>query len=217
MYRIEKMYYSGINETKVRLVQEEPYRDFVVSLEGDRSGESEDILREIAITTLAKEFNPNAVLESLEKRLAKQEEQTKAIYQTFILGKDLNKDQKENILAQFPPYQVGVKYKEGDKFVFDGKVYETIQEHTSQTTWIPSETNAIYKEYLNLAIKNADGTPTEVIAEFRQPTGAHDAYKIGDKVSYLGKIYKSKLDNNTYSPSGYPEGWEEVKEENGAE
>ena len=63
-----------------------------------------------------------------------------------------------------------------------------------------------------MAIKNEDGTETEVVADFKQPTGAHDTYKKGDKVKFNGKIYRSKIDNNAYSPTDYAQGWEEITE-----
>lgn len=43
--------------------------------------------------------------------------------------------------------------------------------------------------------------------EFVQPTGAHDAYGIGAKVTYNGKHYRSLIDNNVWSPDAYPAGW----------
>lgn len=44
--------------------------------------------------------------------------------------------------------------------------------------------------------------------EWVQPTGAHDAYGVGDKVTYNGQHYVSKLDGNVWSPEAYPAGWE---------
>lgn len=55
-------------------------------------------------------------------------------------------------------------------------------------------------------------TPTDTIKDFVQPTGAHDAYKKGDKVRFNGKVYESLIDNNAYSPSAYPDGWKEIAE-----
>jgi hypothetical protein len=53
--------------------------------------------------------------------------------------------------------------------------------------------------------------PSDEIKEWKQPTGAHDAYMIGDKVIYTdGNIYKSLIDNNVWSPDVYPNGWEIV-------
>ena len=54
--------------------------------------------------------------------------------------------------------------------------------------------------------------PAEAIPDFVQPTGAHDAYKKGDKVKFEGKVYESLIDANTYSPSTYPAGWKEITE-----
>lgn len=48
--------------------------------------------------------------------------------------------------------------------------------------------------------------------EWVQPTGSHDAYNTGDRVTYNGKVYESTMDGNTWSPDAYPSGWEEVTE-----
>lgn len=43
---------------------------------------------------------------------------------------------------------------------------------------------------------------------FVQPTGAHDAYPMGAKITFEGKRYTSLLAGNAYSPSVYPRGWQ---------
>lgn len=45
-----------------------------------------------------------------------------------------------------------------------------------------------------------------------QPTGAHDCYNTGDKVTYNGQHYVSKIDGNVWSPDAYPQGWEVYSE-----
>ena len=55
-----------------------------------------------------------------------------------------------------------------------------------------------------------DGNDNDVVAEWEQPTGAHDAYMTDEKVSYKGVVYKSLIDNNVWSPEVYPIGWEVV-------
>lgn len=56
--------------------------------------------------------------------------------------------------------------------------------------------------------------PDEPVApEYVQPTGAHDAYQTGDRVSYNGKIYESLINGNVWAPDVYPAGWKEVVEE----
>lgn len=213
MYELKaKEYFEGKDETQVRIQQENPWRDFIIFLKGDKRNESDSLLIELGLNEIAREANPKQELEELRKRQEEQDKIIKATLETIVLSKDLNEEQKENILKQYKPYQVGVAYKANDKFTYNGKVYEVIQAHTSQVDWLPESTPALYKEYLNVEIKNQDGSTTEVVAEFKKPTGAHDAYKKGDKVLFNGKIYKSVIDNNAYSPEEYAQGWEEVKE-----
>lgn len=54
--------------------------------------------------------------------------------------------------------------------------------------------------------------PAEEYPEYKQPTGAHDAYNTGDKITYNSKKYICKMDGCVWSPDTYPAGWEEVVE-----
>jgi hypothetical protein len=45
---------------------------------------------------------------------------------------------------------------------------------------------------------------------FVQPTGAADAYSVGDRVTFEGKVYESTIDANVWSPSAYPAGWKKL-------
>lgn len=54
--------------------------------------------------------------------------------------------------------------------------------------------------------------PEEAWPEYRQPTGAHDAYKAGNKVMFQGKKYICKLDGCVWDPITYPDTWELVEE-----
>ena len=211
MYKIQKAYYTGTNETKVRLTLQEPYRDFVVSFKGDMIAVDDEILEQRAITKLAREFNPSNALEELTRKQEEQEQSIKSILKTITLAKDLSDNQKEEILSRYEEYQEDKEYKEGDKFTFDGKIYEVIQGHRSQANWIPSSTPALYKEFLSVKIKDEEGNESEVVAEFKKPTGAHDAYQKGDKVSFEGAIYESTVDNNAYSPFEYQQGWKKIE------
>ncbi|MDU2648309.1 carbohydrate-binding protein [Anaerococcus vaginalis] len=213
MYELKaKEYFEGKDETQIRIQQESPWRDFIIFLKGDKRNERDNLLIELGLAEIAKEANPSIAIDRLDNIVAELKKEIKTAFETLVLSKDLSKEQKDNILNQYKPYQVGKNYEENEKFAYKGKVYETIQAHTSQTTWLPDSTPALYKEYLNVEIKNQDGSTTEVVAEFKQPTGAHDAYKKGDKVLFNGKVYKSKIDANTFSPDQFADGWEEVTE-----
>lgn len=66
------------------------------------------------------------------------------------------------------------------------------------------------------------GTPAEPPAEpdewppYVQPTGAHDAYNTGKKITYAGKRYVCKMDGCVWPPDVYPAAWE-LQEESGDE
>ena len=211
-YRVQKQYLAGLDVTRTRLTQREPYRDFNVDLKGNLENEPEEILVDLAKAELAKEFNPSYAFKEIEKKIEEQDKAQKTILETIILSKDLNEDQKKNILNQYEDWEIGVGYKAGQKVKHNGKVFEVVQGHISQGDWTPESTPALFKEYLNTEIKHEDGTTTEVVSEWKQPLGAHDAYKQGDKVIFNGKIYKSKNDGNVHSPEANPQGWELVEE-----
>ena len=60
--------------------------------------------------------------------------------------------------------------------------------------------------------ENSSGEEIEEYPEYVQPTGAHDAYNMGRKVTFNGKKYICKLDGCVWSPEEYPAAWEEVIE-----
>ena len=112
-------------------------------------------------------------------------------------------------------------YNIGDIVSYNGKLYKSI---INANVWAPDVYPAGWEEYTESTGGGDSGEtggggttepetpPTETIPDFVQPTGAHDAYKKGDKVKFEGKIYESLIDNNAYSPSAYPAGWKEITE-----
>lgn len=55
---------------------------------------------------------------------------------------------KDVIINAFDSYEVNVDYSVGDKFKFDGKLYEVVEEHTSVVEWIPGNEPTKYKEII---------------------------------------------------------------------
>lgn len=53
---------------------------------------------------------------------------------------------KDKIINAFDSYEVNTDYSVGDKFKFDGKLYEVIADHTSVVEWVPSAETTKYKE-----------------------------------------------------------------------
>ena len=65
-------------------------------------------------------------------------------------------------------------------------------------------------EKLGGAVIKPEYPPVEEYPEYKQPTGAHDAYKVGDKITFEGKKYTCILDNCVWSPTEYPSAWQEI-------
>lgn len=213
MYKVlNKFYRQATDVTRIRILRDEDgeYRDIETELTGDETKEADDVLIKKVFAKLSREFDPSLNFEQLIRKIEEQEKLTKTV--TSIFATDLTTDQKENILNQYEKYEVGKAYRAGDVFSYNDNLYQVIQAHTSQSDWKPDGVPALYKVYLNVSVKTPDGEEIEVIADFVQPTGAHDAYKTGDKVRFEGKIYKSKVDNNAYSPAAYAANWELIEE-----
>ena len=86
---------------------------------------------------------------------------------------------------------------------------------------LQNQINALFANMKELAqeiatLKNggvAPEEPTEEYPEYVQPTGGHDAYKAGDKVTYKGKQYECLIDGCVWTPDNYPQGWKVVETE----
>lgn len=61
-------------------------------------------------------------------------------------------------------------------------------------------------------LEGTEPVEPEEYPEYVQPSGSHDAYNTGDKITYNGKKYVCKMDGCVWSPETYPSAWEEVVE-----
>ena len=111
----------------------------------------------------------------------------------------LDDEQAESVTILFEEWQPDTKYEVGDRRQYDDLLYRCVQAHTSQADWTPPQVPALWVR-----------TSTEEWPEWIQPTGAHDAYNTGDKVSHNGKHWICMIDANVYEPGVY--GWNEVTE-----
>lgn len=101
-------------------------------------------------------------------------------------------------MAAFPHWNGdGVQYLTGMHVQYDGKLYRVIQPHTSQPDWTPDKVPALFVR-----------VSVEEFPEWVQPTGVHDAYKKGDKVTHNGLRWISAADSNVWEPGVY--GWTNI-------
>jgi hypothetical protein len=113
----------------------------------------------------------------------------------------LTDEQAEQVPNAYPEWETGVAYKVGDRRRYDGRLYRCVQAHTSQADWTPDKVPALWVRT----------SPEGVIPDWVQPTGAHDAYAKGDRVTHGGKVWESLVDGNVWEPStSTPTLWDEV-------
>lgn len=110
----------------------------------------------------------------------------------------LDDEQAESVTDLFPVWASGVAYEVGDRRQYDSLLYRCVQAHTSQDDWTPPAVPALWVR-----------TSTEEWPEWVQPTGAHDAYNKGDKVTHNAKHWICDIDGNVYEPGVY--GWTEAE------
>lgn len=82
---------------------------------------------------------------------------------------------------------------------FEGKLYRANVDCWDRADNWPDTSPTLWTEL------TLDEWPTWV-----QPTGAHDAYSIGDKIAYNGKRYISQIVGNTTVPGSDARWWQEV-------
>ena len=114
-----------------------------------------------------------------------------------VAGARLDDAAALDAMAIYPAWEADTAYAIGQRVRYGDKLYKCVQAHASQGDWMPSATPALW---VRVSI--------EEWPEWVQPTGAHDAYAKGDKVTYKGKRYMSLIDGNVHSPDAYPAGWE---------
>lgn len=84
-----------------------------------------------------------------------------------------------------------VDYAVDDVVRHDEKPYQCLQAHTSQADWAPDVAVSLWVRYRDPAALEA----------WVQPTGGHDAYAAGERVSHNGNVWTSLVDANVWEPT----------------
>ena len=135
-------------------------------------------------------------------------EQFRKAVQMFAAS--LSDEQAMEIATIYDPWEVGKYYKGGEFFTYgtnavgDHQLYKVNDgmDHTSQDDWPPDVAVSLY---------TAIGLDEQGYPIWSQPTGAHDAYNIGDVVDYNGTLYESQIPGNTTVPGTDERYWKEVQ------
>lgn len=92
----------------------------------------------------------------------------------------------------------------------DGVLYRSITgtyEKPTELLYHPKDVPALM---VKVEDEGGEEIPSEEYPEWVQPTGAHDAYGIGAKVTHNGEKWISNTANNTWEPGVF--GWDKVIE-----
>ena len=102
--------------------------------------------------------------------------------------------------AAFEFWRAGINAEKDKIYRYGENIYKCIQPHTTQEDWTPDKVPALFVKI-----------SLEEFPQWVQPTGAHDAYKKGAKVSDEGKRWISNKDVNIYKPGLVRGDWSEVE------
>ena len=90
----------------------------------------------------------------------------------------------------FPKWDESARYEIDDRVRFQNVLYKCLQTHIAQPTWTPINAPSLWAKVL---------IPDEnVIPEWEQPDSTN-AYQIGDRVTFEGKVYESTINNNIWN------------------
>jgi hypothetical protein len=128
----------------------------------------------------------------------------------FIRSESMTETDRKELVGQFRKIEVGNEVDPGEVVNIGGKLFEMIQGSPVtivDESWIGDP--SLFADFINPTTREGE----KVVDEYQQPAGAHDAYQTGDAVLFDGVMYESLMDNNVYSPTDYPQGWELMEPE----
>lgn len=105
------------------------------------------------------------------------------------------------IAELYAAWHTGVDYKVGQIARYDGKLYRCVQAHASQEGWEPDVTASLW---------SGISFDENGVENWTQPTGAHDAYNIGDHVMHNDVEWVSLVNGNIWEPVEGSTLWEVV-------
>ena len=139
-------------------------------------------------------------VERIAKRWAATVAATQATVAAVVSDEGTDPELVAEVSAVFNDWRTSTVYRAGVVVADDGTLWRCVQAHTSQDDWRPSGTPALWA-----AVRKTAG-PT--VDEWRQPVGAHDAYGVGDRVTWKGSTWESTAASNVWEPGVY--GWKAV-------
>ena len=120
-----------------------------------------------------------------------------------MFANTLSDEEALQVPLMYDEFEANHHYVVGERVLYNDVLYKVLVEHDSQETWTPDVSPSLFAKIIN---ESTDGS----IPEWVQPDSTN-AYMKGDKVKYNEHIYESLIDNNIWSPDGYPAGWQLIE------
>lgn len=92
----------------------------------------------------------------------------------------------------------------GTPYTWQGQVYKLWQQHdaTNQPDWSPDQAVSLWDI--------CHTTNPAKAKSYQAPQGSRGLYQTGECCLYGGHVWRSKIDNNSWTPDAYPQGWEDL-------
>ena len=199
--------YNSVNNTAMQVA--DGWRDLVIPVYDPETQKLGDLILDEpnytyqVLQKTAGELQQDALnANELKRQITQQsnmEAESALTAQTLDDSKSLNSQELFPLWAADIPVVIGNKWQDFDT---DNVLYlwRCEQTHTTQSDWRPKDTPALWTKVA------FPGT----IPVWVQPTGAQDAYALGDQVHYPlidDPVYESLIDANVWSPDVNPGGW----------
>lgn len=136
------------------------------------------------------------------------------IIKNVILSKDY---ELRDILYKINKMYIEAQISEDEKTELDELARENAVAENSYAS-LKEQVENIYSELDSIksrlaTLESTEESPTEPTEpvdeypEYQQPTGAHDCYNTGAKITFKGEKYTCLIDGCVWSPEEYPQGW----------
>ena len=165
--------------------------------------DTEAAIRALESNVATAQQTAQAAMETAQEAGANPQVATFARMQLPAMAATMTDEQAISVSTLWPEWSAdSASYKVDDVVQHADHLWRCEQAHTSQESWTPDAAPSLWSQ-IDIA---GDGVDV-----WTQPTGAHNAYNVGDRVHYptaSDPIYVSTIDGNVWSPDAYPAGWQ---------
>lgn len=101
---------------------------------------------------------------------------------------NLSSSQSLKVKTVFPQWKAGIYVKKGEKYQYNGKLYEVVQDHTTQSNWSPENQSSLWVE----VVEDHEGTLEDPIPynEELNPIWQGMILEEGKYYTQSGVVYK---------------------------